>query len=36
MRPRTLSVRGVRLRRHLLSEADYRLVADPTDFTQAR
>jgi hypothetical protein len=34
MRPRTLSVRGVRLRRHLLAAADYRAVADETDYTR--
>lgn len=34
MRPRTLSVRGVRLRRHLLTEADFRAVADPTDYAR--
>ena len=35
-RPRSLSVRGARLRRHLLSEADFRAVADVTDYTRAR
>jgi hypothetical protein len=34
MRPRTLSVRGVRLRRHLLAAADHRAVADETDYTR--
>lgn len=34
-RPRSLSVRGTRIVRHLLSEADYRLVADPIDYTRA-
>jgi uncharacterized LabA/DUF88 family protein len=35
VRPRSLSVRGARLRRHLLSEADFRKVADLTDYTRA-
>jgi uncharacterized LabA/DUF88 family protein len=35
-RPRSLSVRGAHLRRHLLAEADFRSVADPTDYTRAR
>jgi len=35
-RPRSLSVRGAGLRRHLLPEADYRAVADPTDYTRSR
>jgi len=35
-RPRSLSVRAARIRRHLLTEADYRTVADPTDYTRAR
>lgn len=35
-RPRSLSVRGARIRRHLLSEADYHAVADPTDYTRSR
>jgi hypothetical protein len=35
-RPRSLAVRGVRLRRHLLSGADFRAVADPVDYTQGR
>ena len=36
-RPQSLSVRGTRLRRHLLSEADFRAVADVTDYnTHAR
>ena len=35
MRPRSLAVRGASIRRHLLSEADYRTVADPTDYTRA-
>ena len=34
-RPRSLSVRGPHLRRHLLAEADFRSVADPTDYTRA-
>jgi uncharacterized LabA/DUF88 family protein len=34
-RPRSLSVPRVNLRRHLLSEADYRSVADLTDYTRA-
>jgi uncharacterized LabA/DUF88 family protein len=35
MRPRSLSVRGTRLRRHLLSEADFRTVTDLTDYTRS-
>ena|SRR5665648_76705 len=35
-RPRSLSVRGARIRRHLLPEADYRVAADPTDYTLLR
>lgn len=35
-RPRSLSVRGARIRRHLLSEADYHAVADPTDYARSR
>ena len=35
-RPRSLSVRSLRLRRHLLSEADFRAVADDTDYTVGR
>jgi len=35
MRPRTLSVSGVRLRRHLLAEPDFRAVTDPTDYARA-
>ena len=34
-RPRSLSVRGVDLRRHLLSRADFLAVADHTDYTRA-
>jgi hypothetical protein len=34
MRPRTLSVKGVRLRRHLLTETDFRAVADPADYAR--
>jgi uncharacterized LabA/DUF88 family protein len=34
-RPRSLAVRAARIRRHLLTEADYRTVADPTDYTRA-
>ena len=34
-RPRSLSVRGASLRRHLLSEAEFRTVADVTDYTRA-
>ena len=34
-RPRSLSVRAARIRRHLLTETDYRTVADPTDYTRA-
>ena len=33
---RLLSVRGARLRRHVLSEADFRAVADSTDYTRGR
>jgi hypothetical protein len=36
MRPRSLSVRGPHIRRHLLSEAGFRSVADLTDYTRAR
>lgn len=32
-RPRSLAIRGVRLRRHLLREADFRAVADLTGYT---
>ena len=32
-RPRSLSVRGASIRSHLLTEADYRSVADLTDYT---
>ncbi len=35
-RPRSLAVRGVHLRRHLLAEADFRAVADSTDYTRGR
>jgi uncharacterized LabA/DUF88 family protein len=35
-RPRSLSVRRASIRRHLLSEAEYRAVADPTDYTLSR
>ena len=35
MRPRSPSVCGASIRRHLLSEADYRTVADPTDYTRS-
>ena len=35
MRPRSLSVRGVSIWRHLLSEADYRSVADLTDYARS-
>ncbi len=35
-RSRSLSVRGASIRRHLLSDADYRVVADPTDYTLSR
>jgi len=35
-RPRSLSVRGAHVRRHLLSEAEYQAVADPTDYTLSR
>ena len=34
VRPRSLSVSGARMRRHLLSEADFRGVADFTDYTR--
>lgn len=34
-RPRSLAVPRVHLRRHLLTEADFRTVADPTDYTRA-
>jgi len=33
-RPRSLSVRGASIRSHLLAEADYRSVADPTDYSR--
>ena len=36
VRPRSLSVRRASIRRHLLSEAEYRAVADPTDYTLSR
>ena len=35
-RPRSLAVRGVPLRRHLLDEADFWAVADSTDYTRGR
>ena len=35
-RPRTLAVRGARLRRHLLDTADFLAVADDADYTQGR
>jgi len=35
VRPRSLSVRAVRVRRHLLTEAEYRSVADLTDYTRS-
>lgn len=35
-RPRSLSVRGASIRRHLLSQTEYRAVADPTDYTLSR
>ena len=35
VRPRSLSARGVDIRRHLLSEADFRTVADLTDCTRS-
>jgi uncharacterized LabA/DUF88 family protein len=35
VRPRSLSVRGASIRRHLLSEADFRTVADHTNYTCA-
>lgn len=35
VRPRSLSVSGARIRRHLLSEADFHVVADLTDYTRA-
>ena len=35
-RPRSLSVPGASIRRHLLSEAEYRAVADPTYYTLSR
>ena len=35
MRQRSLAVRGASIRCHLLSEADYRSVADPTDYTRS-
>ena len=35
-RPRSLAVRGVHLRHHLLGEADFRAVADETDYTIGR
>jgi hypothetical protein len=34
LRPRFLGTRRARLRRHLLSEADYQVVADPSDYTR--
>jgi len=34
-RPRSLSVRAVRVRRHLLTEVEYRSVADLTDYARA-
>ena len=34
VRPRSLSVSGARIRRHLLSESDFHAVADPTDYTR--
>ena len=34
VRPRSLSVRAVRVRRHLLTEVEYRSVADLTDYTR--
>jgi uncharacterized LabA/DUF88 family protein len=34
-RPRSLSVRAARIRRHLLGESDYCAVADPTDYTRS-
>jgi len=36
VRPRSLSVRGAHVRRHLLAEAEYWAVADPTDYTLSR
>ena len=35
VRPRSLSVRDSSIRRHLLSEADFRTVADLTDYTRS-
>ena len=35
VRPRSLSVRGADIRRHVLSEADFRSVADLTDYTRS-
>jgi hypothetical protein len=35
VRPRALSVRGVRLRQHLLGRVAFRAVADGTDYTRA-
>jgi len=35
MRSRSLAVRGASIRRHLLSEADYRSVEDPTDYARS-
>lgn len=35
-RPRSLFVRGARIRRHLLTASDYRAVSDLTDYTRAR
>ena len=32
-RPRSLSVRGASIRSHLLTQADYRSVADLSDYT---
>ena len=34
-RPRSLAVRGASIRRHLFSEADFRTVADLTDYTRS-
>ena len=36
MRPRALSVRGARLRQHLLGPDDFRAVADVNDYARAR
>lgn len=35
VRPRSLSVRAARVRRHLLTEVEYRSVADLTDYTRS-